>query len=315
MQPEVGTPDVTTYDYNQSGVLTHNIRNYYTVESGQCYYVVHESNPVSGLGTTQGNPVGYGQVTVINGPSRAEADGWTDHHFSTIVDAVVRDYGYASRGRLAPPFGPYTSVDYLAGYEEQTEVYRNAGNGSGQLVERTTREYEKKIDWDSTPDEISTRSRALFAQDNIPDKHGMNSTYYHTYYVEAPWIYLRAKTQETFDPSDGESGPQTVVTTTYDYEEDVSSPALKQRRSERVEASGRPAGEAVRETVYEYAHEHHAPQMGPSGTHQLAEIYRTTVRNAIGEALRRSWTTWQRNDAAGAPGWVPHEEWVWTGTE
>jgi hypothetical protein len=314
MQPGVGTPDITTYDYNQSGVLTHNIRNYYTVESGQCYYVVHESNPVSGLGTTQGNPVGYGHVTVINGPNRFEADGWTDHHFSTAADVMVYSPGFVERGVLAPTFGQYTSVDYLAGYEERTEVYQNAGNGSGQLVERTTREYEKKLSWATSPDEISTRSRALFAQNNIPDKNGKNSTYYHTYHVEAPWIYLRAKTQETFDPSDGESGPQTVVTTTHDYEEDVSSPALKQRRSERVEASGRPAGEAVRETVYEYAHEHHAPQMGPSGTHQLAEVYRTTVRNAIGTALRRSWTTWQRNDAAGAPGWVPDEEWVWTGT-
>ena len=89
MQPEIGAPNITTYDYNQSGVLTHNIRNYYRVLSGQCEYYTHESNPVSGLGTTQGNSVGYGHVTVINGPSRAEADGWTDHHFSTIADAMI----------------------------------------------------------------------------------------------------------------------------------------------------------------------------------------------------------------------------------
>lgn len=310
MQPEIGAPDVTTYDYNQSGVLQRSIRNYYRVKSGQCLYYTHESNPVSGLGTTQGNSVGYGQVTVINGPSRAEADGWTDHHFSTVFSAIGESgHIYSEVSKLAPRFGQHTNIDYLAGYEEQTEVYQNDGNGNGELIERTTREYEKKIDWDSTPDEISTRSRALFAQDNIPDENGMNSTYFHTYHVEAPWIYLREETQETFDPSDGESGPQTVVTTTHDYEEDVSSPALKQRRSEQVTTSEG----AERTTTYEYAHEDHKPAMGPSGTHQLAEIYRTTVTDAAEQVLRRSWTTWQRNDAD-APGWVPDEEWVWTGT-
>ena len=312
MQPEIGAPDVTTYDYNQSGVLQRSIRNYYRVRSGQCFYHTHESNPVSGLGTTQGNSVGYGQVTVINGPSRAEADGWTDHHFSTVSSEIGESgHIYSEVSKLAPRFGQHTNIDYLAGYEEQTEVYRRPEAGSGQLVERTTREYEKKLNWDASPDRISTRSRALFTQNNIPDRSGHNSIYFHTYYVEAPWIYLREETQETFDPEDGEAGPSRVVTTTYEWEDDPASAALKQRRSEQVTTS---AGTG-RTTTYEYAHEAHKPQMGPGGTHQLSEIYRTTVTNAAAEVLRRSWTTWQENPDPNGLGWVPFEEWVWTGTE
>lgn len=289
---------VTEYRYTDpedentsSGVLV-NKPTYQTQSPGSnygtCNYVELSSTSYRGLGSTHGSIVGYSDVQVIH-----SEHGQVQHSFRDPYE--VSDYDVDT---VAYPFAPPSSVDWKRGQEQSRQTL----NADGRM--RSEEEFGYNYSFHlNGPQRIY---RAIAYKSFVRPYDGV--VYFpHRYQVISRWVYPTSETVTHV----GDNGEEARTTTTYTYEEDPSSPAFMQRRSEEVTT---PEG-TERTTTYEYAHEDHAPQMGRTGTHQLAEVYRTTVRNAIGTALRRSWTTWQRNDAASAPGWVPHEAWVWTGTD
>ena len=256
--------------------------------SQSCSYVELSSSSYRGLGSTQGSIVGYGEVQVIH-----SEHGAVQHSFRDPYEVPDYDVDYVSY-----PFAPASSADWKRGQEQRRATINSDGAVKTEesfsynfLFNESQRTYPA-IAYKSfiTPDYI-------FSPFVIP----------HRYEVTSRWVYPTSETVTHV----GEDGGEATTTTSYTYEEDPSAPAFMQRRSEEVTTS---AGTG-RTTTYEYAHEAHKPQMGPGGTHQLSEIYRTTVTNAAEEVLRRSWTTWQQNPDPNGLGWVPFEEWVWTGTE
>lgn len=125
-----------------------------------------------------------------------------------------------------------------------------------------------------------------------------------SYYIVAGWHHPTQRTVTTYDPATGDSS---TTTTTYQYEEQASSSALGQMRSEaRTTSTGR-----KRTRRFEYAHERHAPGMGPDGAHQLSQKYSVMVEDSAGTALSKRWTTWDNPDGY----YRPHEEHVWGGTD
>lgn len=284
---------VTEYRYKDpeddnisSGVLVN--KPIYQTQSpgsyyGVCDYVEISSSSYRGLGSTQGSIVGYGEVQVIH-----SEHGEVQHSFRDPYE--VPDYDVDA---VAYPFAPLSSVDWKRGQEQRRETIHSDG------TTRTEESFHHNFHFNE-----SQRIYPAIAYKSFLDHANSVTLIPHRYEVTSRWVYPTSETVTHI----GESGEEATTTRSYTYEEDPSSAAFMQRRSEAVTT----AAGTERTTTYEYAHEDHAPGMGPGGTHQLSEVYRTTVTNAAEEVLRRSWTTWQEHPQSASLGWVPHEEWVWT---
>jgi hypothetical protein len=328
-----GEPEVTAYRYPaeaatsienpsvSAGVLVSQ-PHYFWVQDfrldGELKRAVNLStNPIGGLGLTQGSTIGYERVIVVPGGDLGE--GWTEHRFFTAKDEGHGDGSPVPIEKYSP-VARRTSYDYKRGQKTGTKVY----DGDGTLREKTeiTWYYSDnrqtgsregvRPDPPGPPQPPTRRVRGLAFKTETG-----TPTYSVPFAVVSAWVHRIEKTTWTY----GEEGKNAVSKTTdYLFETDPDAAAFTQSRGTRVTTSnGR-----ERTRRHEYAHEKYdmmGRDVDQGESHQLSQKYRTTVfedanengRVDVGEAVwKRKWTKWMENENAYGH-WVPATKWVWTG--
>lgn len=275
-----------------SGVLVN--KPQYSIEAPDpgpaCSHTKRYSVSRPGLGTTQGSPVGYSDVQVV------QDDGSVAHHtFSDPAD--VPDY---TMDGFDMPHAPLSSRDWQRGRKESTE-YMSENLNTVKIEENAYSIGEHGSQVGSFSESVPAISyQRLLAPEDDPYT---DYAYTYKYEITTGWVNLEHESITYY--SDGE---EVAATRSHEYE--TTAPNVVQlRRTTEQTTSGR-----ARTKTYRYAHEEY-PEMGHvHGTNQLSGIYRETVRNLSDEILRDSWTTWQPNiwQSADIPGWVPYQRWVQT---
>jgi len=304
----VGIPSVKTYHYESltdpdrsSGVLQSEPRYWYN-GSGTCAYTSVASEPVAGLGMTQGSPVGYKAVTVHHG----DTGGYTLHRFRSYSDIVNEHEVGPSRPSddLYWPFGLSTNVDFKVGQPLERSTFdqdsQNSTSGAAildgaRLVRRTEtkHEFSDTAPSDGTVDFI----RALTINRASP-----SFTYVDPYQIVSSWTYPTSRTTTTYEPGTNDS---LVSTTDFRRVIDSNEHAFMQLRSKTIRLS---TGEE-RMSTFTYAHEIFAG-MRANANHQLSQKYSIEQSDGKGRTTTKTWTTWSANDHGF---WTPSEEWVWRG--
>ncbi|MEM9665209.1 MAG: DUF6443 domain-containing protein [Bacteroidota bacterium] len=275
---------VRTYVYELpngegSGVLMRE-PNYYYVFDGENLgkFLKLTAHPVGGLGSTQGSPIGYRRVTVLNGADSTQ--GWTVHEFATAIKEHHADIALAEEDQVWP-FGMASNRDFKRGWESRTTVYR----ADGHPLRQTTRE-RISTDTPNTPDFGLTRYVRALTYTRTPQQ------YFKPYNAISAWQYNVSESTRLYDEADTTSVLET--TTTYAYNNAL------QVKQMTVESGG-----LKRTTAYEYAHEY-VP--GMASRNMLTQPFSTTIKDGALNALTKSWTCWGSGLTSG---WVPTAQWEW----
>jgi hypothetical protein len=326
----------TIYKYNlpsepdrSSGVLVAEPVPFMDVSGGKpSYQEVYErsESPVTALGATGGQILGYSHVRVVKG---VQADGGnTLYHFATAADPNANDIGYPSNSNS---HRMWTRTS--RGWKRGVLLESSTRDASGNLLKKKEVEYDfndegvishlPQVDPEN-PLVKTLRGRRVTISPSMEKYYNLGcdgcGRVLRTIYVvrENPYVFISGlpqKRRETITTY-GENGAMVTTTQQYDYVEDETSPALGQLRSRTKYGSNVSADS----TSMVYAHECNGgtlcdqrdySDMGPSGTNQIASVYQKTVFDVNGSTsrvLKRMWTTWRRL-VTGA--WIPAAEWVW----
>ncbi|MDX1545797.1 MAG: hypothetical protein R3247_02345, partial [Rhodothermales bacterium] len=297
-----GGPDVVkTFEYTHldsgqnprsSGVLTYEPRYFYaeafSLENGLCTQLRRSVRPVSGLGLTQGSPLGYEQVTVRQGSGGAF--GETVHTFATArlpEHADADDPGDPLDDLYVWDYAARTSRDFKRGHPlGEAQI----ADGGATLVAKDFLHYH--ADADPAPPGSTFRStRAIALVGQPTNEPGTGGHYFKRYEVLSAWSYLASETITTHDPGGTAS---TTATRTFEY---ADPDHLQLTRLTEATGDGQ-----QRTTDHAYAHQTYP---GMDDAHMLSQPYSTTVSEP-GTSLRKEWTTWAYLEE----GWRPREAWT-----
>lgn len=288
-----GNEVVKTYAYDWSdststGVLVYEPQYFYVEEfllGGLCLQLQRSIRPVTGLGLTQGSPIGYEQVKVLNGVD--ESQGYTIHRFTTanLPEHADEDTADPIEGKHVWSFAARTSKDFKRGRGLSSDQFDAGGNS-------VQREVKGFLDWDveqNPPADVVETAKAISFKE-------FPAFYFKRYEVISSWSYVQADSIQVHGA--------TTLTRNYEYDPDH----LQLTKLEEENNDGR-----VRTTGYEYAHKQYS---GMAAANMLSQVYRQTVYDGgtTDPIVQQQQTTWREEFVNDNSYWRPDEEFVWDGT-
>ncbi len=196
-----------------------------------CKFMGVSSNSKAGLGSTQGSPIMYTEVKVLEGESGAH--GLSQNRFSYQGD----------RGGRAYPFGPATSYDWKRGHLLEQCIYKKE-NDDFIPVQKQVNIYDFREDKTMGNSSVAGLSVGIIGN---TVNHNCDFLYrryaYDIFHVIAPWYYIDSTILYKYDAL----GENPIITTTdFDFDEDfaVHTQAI------RSEINNSDGTKYVQETTY-----------------------------------------------------------------
>lgn len=163
------------------------------------------SSSQTALGTIQGNHVTYSKATEYFGN-----DGENGKKEYVYTPGQTMQYGF--------PFAPVPNTDYKYGLLKEATTYRKKADGTYQMVHKLTNDYQIN-DEEGSPNRTWMGGIKVQYNAKGQNQSECNASRYNAvkYQVLSEWYYLKRTQEITYDNDDA-TGPSSVLSTTYHYD-------------------------------------------------------------------------------------------------
>lgn len=261
--------DVPTYNYQFRTEVGLPGATTLSGPAATCTYSVRTSTGLSDAGLTQGSPVGYREVTVLEGPGGS--GGKTSYKYTAA-------YHYGDAGNPNFPFAPSTSYDYRRGKLVEATTYRRT-EGGFEPVKRTRHAYSFATSTRANPQQ---RVRGLKVGYRLDAKWDQNDDFaVRSYAYVAEWLHPTRTVVRRYALADTTRYAET--TTTYYYGNERHLQLTGQRQ---VASNG-----STLSTVYRYPLDFTLPP-GPTPAGPTTGLATLVNRHLLGAVIEQQ--QWRR---------------------